>query len=141
MILFGGGLALASLIISSGLAKQVTLFLNDFQHVNLFILILLIALFTSILTEFTSNTATTFLLLPILSLFADTNRIELTVLLLPFILSASCAFMMPIATPPNAIVYSNNSFKIKFMVKNGLVMNFTSILTIAVYIFIFGGIK
>ena len=49
--------------------------------------------------------------------------------------------MMPISTPPNAIVYSNNSFKINFMVKNGLVMNFTAIITIAAYTFIFGGIK
>jgi len=140
LILFGGGLALASLIITSGLAKQVTLFLNDFQHVNLFILILLIAFFTSILTEFTSNTATTFLLLPILSIFADTNKIELTLLLLPFILSASCAFMMPIATPPNAIIYSNNSFKIFFMVKNGFFLNLIAILIIASYVYLTGGI-
>ena len=85
LILFGGGLALASLIISSGLAKQVTLFLNNYQYVNLFLLVLFIAFFTSILTEFTSNTATTFLLLPVLSVFADTNEIELTLLLLPFL--------------------------------------------------------
>ena len=140
LILFGGGLALASLIITSGLAKEITLFLNDFQHVNLFILILLIAFFTSILTEFTSNTATTFLLLPILSIFADTNKIELTLLLLPFILSASCAFMMPIATPPNAIIYSNNSFKIFFMVKNGFFLNLIAILIIASYVYLTGGI-
>ncbi len=140
LILFGGGLALASLIISSGLAKQITLFLNDFQHLNLFTLILLIAFFTSILTEFTSNTATTFLLLPILSIFADTNQIELTLLLLPFILSASCAFMMPIATPPNAIIYSNNSFKIFFMVKNGFFLNLMAILIIASYVYLTGGI-
>ena len=49
--------------------------------------------------------------------------------------------MMPISTPPNAIVYSNNSFKMNFMVKNGLVMNFTAIITIAAYTFIFGGIE
>ena len=90
------------------------------------------------MTEFTSNTATTFLLLPILSVFANSNNFDLIQILLPFILSASCAFMMPISTPPNAIVYSNNSFKINFMVKNGLVMNFTAIITIAAYTFIFG---
>lgn len=140
LILFGGGLALASLIISSGLAKQVTLFLNNYQHMNLFLLVLFIAFFTSILTEFTSNTATTFLLLPILSVFADTNEIELTLLLLPFILSASCAFMMPIATPPNAIIYSNNSFRIFFMVKNGFFLNLMAILIIASYVYLTGGI-
>jgi sodium-dependent dicarboxylate transporter 2/3/5 len=141
LILFGGGLALASLIISSGLADKLSVFLEILSNLDLFLIILVIALFTSLLTEFTSNTATTFLLLPILSVFANSNNFDLIQILLPFILSASCAFMMPISTPPNAIVYSNNSFKIKFMVKNGLVMNFTSILTIAVYLFIFGGIK
>ena len=92
------------------------------------------------MTEFTSNTATTFLLLPILSVFANSNNFDLIQILFPSF-SASCAFMMPISTPPNAIVYSNNSFKINFMVKNGLVMNFTAIITIAAYTFIFGGIK
>ena len=141
LILFGGGLALASLIISSGLAEKLAIFLDVLSNLDLFLIILVIALFTSFMTEFTSNTATTFLLLPILSVFANTNNFDLIQILLPFILSASCAFMMPISTPPNAIVYSNNSFKINFMVKNGLVMNFTAIITIAIYTFIFGGIK
>ncbi len=141
LILFGGGLALASLIISSGLADKLAVFLEVLSSLDLFLIIFVIALFTSLLTEFTSNTATTFLLLPILSVFANSNNFDLIQILLPFILSASCAFMMPISTPPNAIVYSNNSFKINFMVKNGLVMNFTAILTIAAYTFIFGGIK
>ena len=141
LILFGGGLALASLIISSGLAEKLAIFLEVLSNLDLFLIILVIALFTSFMTEFTSNTATTFLLLPILSVFANSNNLDLIQILLPFILSASCAFMMPISTPPNAIVYSNNSFKINFMVKNGLVMNFTAIIIIAAYTFIFGGIK
>ena len=141
LILFGGGLALASLIISSGLAEKLAIFLDVLSNLDLFLIILVIALFTSFMTEFTSNTATTFLLLPILSVFANANNLDLIQILLPFILSASCAFMMPISTPPNAIVYSNNSFKMNFMVKNGLVMNFTAIITIAAYTFIFGGIE
>ncbi len=141
LILFGGGLALASLIISSGLADKLAIFLEVLSNLDLFLIILVIALFTSFMTEFTSNTATTFLFLPILSVFANSNNFDLIQILLPFILSASCAFMMPISTPPNAIVYSNNSFTINFMVKNGLVMNFTAIITIAAYTFIFGGIK
>ena len=141
LILFGGGLALASLVISSGLAKQITFFLNDFKNINLFLLILFITFLTSILTEFTSNTATTFLLLPVLSLFADTNNIDLTQLLIPFILAASCAFMMPIATPPNAIIYSNNSFKILFMVRNGFLMNIIAITIISTYVYFTGGLS
>ena len=140
LILFGGGLALASLIISSGLAEKLAISLEFLGDLDLFLIILIIALFTSFMTEFTSNTATTFLLLPILSVFANSNNFDLIQILLPFILSASCAFMMPISTPPNAIVYSNNSFKINFMVKNGIVMNFTAIITIAAYTYIFGDI-
>ncbi len=141
LVLFGGGLALASLIITSGLAEKISVSFQILSNLHLFFIIFIIAFFTSILTEFTSNTATTFLLLPILSIFANSNNFELIQILLPFILSASCAFMMPVATPPNAIVYSNNSFKINFMVKNGLVMNLTAILTISVYIYFLGGIK
>ena len=140
LILFGGGLALASLIISTGLAEKLAIFLNIFSNLNLFFIILVITFFTSILTEFTSNTASTFLLLPILSVFANTNSLDTMQILLPFILAASCAFMLPISTPPNAIVYSNNSFKINFMVKNGLAMNLIAVLTIALYTYIFGGV-
>ena len=89
------------------------------------------------MTEFTSNTATTFLLLPILSLFAINNDIEILKLTLPFVFAASCAFMMPIATPPNAIVYSVNKFKISFMVYNGFFVNLMSVILISVYVFLF----
>lgn len=138
LILFGGGLAIASLIISSGLAEKLSSFLNIFSEFQLLTLILLITLFTSFLTEFTSNTATTFLLLPILSVFANENNINLIQILLPFILSASCAFMMPIATPPNAIIYSSNRFKINFMFINGFAMNLMAIFSIGLYVYFFG---
>ena len=89
------------------------------------------------MTEFTSNTATTFLLLPILSIFALNNNIDVISLTLPFVLAASCAFMMPIATPPNAIVYSSNRFNISFMASNGFFINLISVIVISLYVFFF----
>jgi len=137
LILFGGGLSMASLIVSTGLAEEMSKMLGFLENLNLLTIIFLIALVTSLLTEFTSNTATTFLFLPLLSIFAINNNLDLVQVLLPFVLAASCAFMMPIATPPNAIVYSSNRFRISFMVSNGFFINIISILIISSYIFLF----
>ena len=137
LILFGGGLSMASLIISTGLANEFSKIFYFFNAFNLLTLIFIIAIITSFLTEFTSNTATTFLLLPILSIFAVNNNMEVINLTLPFVLAASCAFMMPIATPPNAIVYSSNRFKISFMASNGFFINLISVTVISLYVFFF----
>ena len=137
LILFGGGLSMASLITSTGLADEFSRIFYFFNTFNLLTLIFFIAIVTSFLTEFTSNTATTFLLLPILSIFALNNNMDVIDLTLPFVLAASCAFMMPIATPPNAIVYSSNKFKISFMVSNGFFINLISVTVISLYVFFF----
>ena len=137
LILFGGGLAMASIIISSGLAEEIAKLIDSSSNLSLLSTIIIVAVMTSLLTEFTSNTATTFLLLPILSLFAINNDIEILKLALPFVFAASCAFMMPIATPPNAIVYSVNKFKISFMVYNGFFVNLISVMLISIYIISF----
>ncbi len=137
LILFGGGLTMASLIISTGLANEFSKIFYFFNSFNLLTLIFIIAIITSFLTEFTSNTATTFLLLPILSIFAFNNNMDVINLTLPFVLAASCAFIMPIATPPNAIVYSSNRFKISFMASNGFFINLISVTIISLYVFFF----
>ena len=112
-------------------------FFTFFNSFKLLTLIFIIAIITSFLTEFTSNTATTFLLLPILSIFALNNNMDVINLTLPFVLAASCAFMMPIATPPNAIVYSSNKFKISFMASNGFFINLISVTIISLYVYFF----
>ncbi len=137
LILFGGGLSMASLITSTGLANEFSKIFYFFNSFKLLTLIFIIAIITSFLTEFTSNTATTFLLLPILSIFALNNNMDVINLTLPFILAASCAFMMPIATPPNAIVYSSNKFKISFMASNGFLINLISVTIISLYVYFF----
>ena len=128
---------MASLIISTGLASELSNIFNVLNKLNLVIIIFTIAIITSLMTEFTSNTATTFLLLPILSIFAINNDMEVLQLTLPFVLAASCAFMMPIATPPNAIVYSSNFFSVRFMVSNGILVNIISVIIISIYVFLF----
>ena len=137
LILFGGGLSMASLITSTGLANEFSKIFYFFNSFKLLTLIFIIAIITSFLTEFTSNTATTFLLLPILSIFALNNNMDVINLTLPFVLAASCAFMMPIATPPNAIVYSSNKFKISFMASNGFFINLISVTIISLYVYFF----
>ena len=129
---------MASLIMSTGLADEASKIINVIGKFDLIIVILLIALVTSLLTEFTSNTATTFLLLPLLSLFAINNDVNILQITIPFVLAASCAFMMPIATPPNAIVYSSNKFNIAFMLRNGILINIISVFSISFYVYFFG---
>ncbi len=140
LLLFGGGLAMASLIMSTGLANELSKTTDIIRNLHFIFVILLITFVTSLLTEFTSNTATTFLLLPLLSLFAINNDMDILQITIPFVLAASCAFMMPIATPPNAIVYSTNKFDIPFMMKNGIFINLISVLSISFYVFFFGSL-
>ncbi len=137
LILFGGGLSLASSINSSGLANLISESLFVFSELEIYLIIILMALIISFMTEITSNTATTLLFLPIVASFASKFNYDLILLCLPIIISASCAFMMPIATPPNAIIFSTNQIKITFMVRIGFVMNCTAIILSSIWIFYF----
>ena len=137
LILFGGGLSMASLVVSTGLAKDLSENLNYIENYEIWVIILVVSLFTSLITEFTSNTATTFLFLPIFASFATETNMNIILVTLPMVLAASCAFMMPISTPPNAIAYSTKKFSIKFMVRTGIFLNIMSIIIITCYINLF----
>ncbi len=137
LILFGGGLSMASLVVSTGLAKDLSENLNYIENYEIWVIILVVSLFTSLITEFTSNTATTFLFLPIFASFAMETNMNIILVTLPMVLAASCAFMMPISTPPNAIAYSTKKFSIKFMVRTGVFLNIISIIIITCYINLF----
>ena len=140
LILFGGGLAMASLVMDTGLANEISKNISFLNKFNIFLLILFLTFLTCFLTEFTSNTATTFLLLPLLGTFAVNADLDIVKIILPVVLAASCAFMMPISTPPNAIVFSTNQVNIGFMVKTGIVMNFICIGIISIFISFFGSL-
>jgi sodium-dependent dicarboxylate transporter 2/3/5 len=89
----------------------------------LWALILSLCLFVTFLTEITSNTATATLLMPVLAAAAIATEVDPKLLMIPAAISASCAFMLPVATAPNAIAYGTGKFQIKDMVREGFVLN------------------
>ena len=123
LLLFGGGLSLAAMISSSGLAVWLGGVLSVFTNFHIFILIASIIALVIFLTELTSNTATTATLLPVIGGIATAAYIEPMLLIAPMTLAASCAFMLPVATAPNAIVFSSGKVSIPQMVKAGFYLN------------------
>ena len=123
LLLFAGGIAIAKAFIASGLSDKIGALLTGLSALPVFALILSVCLFVTFLTEFTSNSATATLLMPILATAGAAADIDPQLLMMPAAISASCAFMMPVATAPNAIVYGTNKFKISDMAREGLVLN------------------
>ena len=135
LLLFGGGLALAKGFKTSGLAEWIGGQLTLLEGASIFILLLFLIALVNFLTEITSNLATTAMILPILaplSLVLDVNPF---ILMVGATVAASCAFMLPVATPPNAVVFGSGYLRIPDMAKTGVWMNLFSIifLTIMVY--------
>ena len=135
ILLFGGGMALAASFETSGLAAWLGQQMTLLKGLPLFILILVIITCVNFITEFTSNLATTAMLLPILAPIAVGLGVNPYVLMVATTVAASCAFMLPVATPPNAVVFGSGYLRIPDMVKSGLAMNILSIilLTLMVY--------
>ncbi len=123
MILFGGGFALAMGMQRSGLSEAIGSQLAFLTDVSVPIMMFGIALGVTFLTEITSNTATTQVLLPILAAVALGSGHDMTLLLATATLSASCAFMLPVATPPNAIVFGTERIPMETMMKAGIKLN------------------
>lgn len=136
ILLFGGGMALASGFQITGLAEWIGNQMVLLQGLSLIILILVIITCVNFITEVTSNLATTAMLLPILSPMALTLDLNPYMLMVATTVAASCAFMLPVATPPNAVVFGSGYLKISDMVKTGIWMNILSIvlLTLMVYL-------
>lgn len=135
ILLFGGGMALAKAFGETGLAIWIGEQLTDFKNLPLFLLLLILIASVNFLTEVTSNLATTAMLLPILAPMAIGLGIHPYMLLVAATLSASCAFMLPVATPPNAVVFGSGHLKIIDMTKAGIWMNLFSILLITLIIY------
>ncbi len=136
LLLFGGGFAIAGGFNSSGLSELVG---NLFAHLDFdspIIIVAIICLVLTFLTEITSNTATTNLLLPILAKASAVLGIDPRYLMIPATLSASCAFMMPIASPTQAIVFGSGYVKIKQMIRAGILFNFLGIIIVTTIFFL-----
>jgi solute carrier family 13 (sodium-dependent dicarboxylate transporter), member 2/3/5 len=140
VLLFGGGFALATGFKESGLSVWFGEQLNFLSGMHPFIIILMISLLVTFLTELTSNTATTEMILPILAGLAVSIEINPLFLMLPATLSASMAFMLPVATPPNAIVFGTNRLTISDMARTGLVINLVGAIIITVFTYFTVGI-
>jgi len=127
LLLFGGGLTLAGAVSDTGLAAWIGNALNAFGQLPLALLVMLIAAMIIFLTELTSNTATTATFLPVVGAIAVESGIDPIVLTIPVTLAASCAFMLPVATPPNAIVFGSGMLTIPKMACAGLALNLIGI--------------
>ncbi|GMG86766.1 SLC13 family permease [Biformimicrobium ophioploci] len=123
LILFGGGLSLASAVSSSGLAHWLGESLSPVGALGIVSLILAATCLVIFLTELTSNLATTATFLPVVAAIAVQADIPPLMLLVPITLAASCAFMLPVATPPNAIVFASGMLTIPQMVRAGFILN------------------
>tara|TARA_Y100001934_G_scaffold102714_1_gene126271 strand:- start:134 stop:1570 length:1437 start_codon:yes stop_codon:yes gene_type:complete len=133
LILFGGGLSLAAQISSSGLGIWIGESLIVLSTIPPILLILAVATLIIFLTEITSNVTTTTTFLPVFGGVAIAIGILPVSLTIPVCLAASCAFMLPVATPPNAIVYGSNKFTIATMMRAGIALNIIGILVVTLF--------
>ena len=131
LLLFGGGLSLASSISSSGLGQWLGTSFSLLVGLKPWLIILLITTFIVFLTELTSNTATTSTFLPIATSIAVAISVAPISIAIPLVMASSLAFMLPVATPPNAIVYGSGKITIANMIKAGFILNLIGILIIS----------
>lgn len=128
LILFGGGLSLAAAVSQSGLALWLGEGLSPLSEFGVIVVILAAAALVIFLTELTSNLATAATFLPVIGAIATQSGIDVLMLCVPVTLAASCAFMLPVATPPNAIVYASGYIRIPDMVRAGVYLNIVSMI-------------
>jgi sodium-dependent dicarboxylate transporter 2/3/5 len=132
LLLFGGGIALASALEKAGLIEQLGRWFAQFGG-NAFILLLLVTVISTFISEVMSNVAQVIVFAPVVSALADALHLNFLQLGIPMTLAASCAGMLPMGTPPNAIVFASGYIKLNQMTRVGLVMNLISILLITLF--------
>ena len=135
LLLFAGGIAIAKAFAVTGISEAIGESLSGVTRLSIIVLIAVVALSVTFLTEITSNTATTTLLMPILAAAALGAGFDPALLMLPAALSASCAFMLPVATAPNAIVFGTGKITVEQMAREGIVLNLigAAVITLVVY--------
>ncbi|MYL63229.1 DASS family sodium-coupled anion symporter [Bacillus hwajinpoensis] len=137
LLLFGAGLAIASGFQESGLAKWIGEQLTVLEGIHLFVILLLVTTLVIFLTEITSNTATATMMFPIMASLSAAIGVHPYALMIGAGIASSCAFMLPVATPPNAVVFGSGYLKIPDMARAGFWLNATSvvIITLAIYFY------
>ncbi|MGQ9643404.1 MAG: SLC13 family permease, partial [Ignavibacterium sp.] len=140
ILLFGGGFALANAFTLSGLSEYIGNQLKGISHIEILILIMIISASINFLTELTSNTAVTQMILPVLASVSLSMQVNPLLLMIPATLSASMAFMLPVGTPPNTIVFASKRLRIIDMIKTGFLLNISSVLIITLLVYTLGNI-
>lgn len=130
LLLFGGGLALAGLITETGLAQWIASHLGYLDTLPVLLMIGVVVLVVIFLTEVTSNTAIAAAFLPLLGALAVSFGVDPILITIPAAIAASCAFMMPVATPPNAIVFASGHLSIQSMIRKGFMLNLIGVLVV-----------
>jgi sodium-dependent dicarboxylate transporter 2/3/5 len=130
LLLFGGGLAISKAFVVSGLSESLGNAMATVSHGPLLLTIGLVCLGVTFLTEITSNTATASLLMPTLAAAAQAANLEPAALMVPAVISVSFAFMLPIATPPNAIVMAGTEVRVADMARAGLILNLIGVVIV-----------
>lgn len=138
VLLFGGGFALAGGFKSSGLSLWIGNQLEGLSTLHPILVIGLVCLTITFLTELTSNTASVQIILPVLGAMAVAVRLNPLLLMIPATLSCSCAFMLPVATPPNAIIFGTRRLRIMDMVKAGFLLNLIGVIIITTATYFLG---
>ncbi|WP_181332322.1 SLC13 family permease [Helicobacter pylori] len=136
LLLFGGGLALSVQFSKTGLSLWIGHLVSNFSHLPILFIIVMVTLMVIFLTEITSNTATAAAFLPVIGGVAvgmGYENHQSLLLTIPVALSATCAFMLPVATPPNAIAYGSGYVKITDMIKAGLWLNLVGVVLISAF--------
>lgn len=135
LMLFGGGIAIAVGFETSGLAEWIADQLTGLEGIHILLFLFLLIAAVNFLTEITSNLATASVLLPILAPLALAMDVHPYILMVGCTVAASCAFMLPVATPPNAIVFGSGYLKISQMMRAGIWMNIISILILTAIVY------
>ncbi|MGD8306866.1 MAG: DASS family sodium-coupled anion symporter, partial [Ignavibacteria bacterium] len=138
ILLFGGGFALAKGFTSTGLSDYIGQNISGLSSLHHLLMIILVATSISFLTELTSNTATTQMILPVLASVSVAMGMNPILLMITATLSASMAFMLPVATPPNTIIFASNRIKIFEMVRTGIILNFTGVMIVSLLVYFLG---
>jgi sodium-dependent dicarboxylate transporter 2/3/5 len=139
LILFGGGFALAAGLARSGFAEWAGSHLSLLHGIHPLLIIVLVCLLMTFLTEVTMNTSTTTIMMPVMAFTAAALEVHPFMLMIPATLSASCAFMLPAATPPNAIVFGSGLVRLPQMAKTGIVLNLIGILVVSLCVYFLAG--
>ena len=135
LLLFSGGICLAKGFVNSGLSDLMGQWLAGMTQIPLYALIAIICLVVTFMTEATSNTASTTLLMPVLAAAAIAAGIEPELVMVPAAMSASCAFMLPVATAPNSVVFGSGLVSTSRMAREGVLLNLLGVVVISVVCF------